>query len=73
MSEEFNERNGVENGDESFAELFEQYSEGGSDDLNIGDKVSGKVIQVGETTVFVDTGTKLDGIVEKEEDRKSVV
>ena len=67
MSEEFNERNGVENGDESFAELFEQYSEGGSDDLNIGDKVSGKVIQVGETTVFVDTGTKLDGIVEKEE------
>ena len=67
MSEEFNERNGVEDGEENFADLFEQYSEGGSDDLSIGDKVSGKVIQVGETTVFVDTGTKLDGIVEKEE------
>ncbi len=67
MSEEFKERNGVENGEESFAELFEQYSDGGGDDLNVGDKVSGKVIQVGETTVFVDTGTKLDGVVEKEE------
>nr|WP_321256940.1 30S ribosomal protein S1 [uncultured Pseudodesulfovibrio sp.] len=67
MSEEFKERNGVEEGEESFAELFEQYSEGGGDNLNIGDKVSGKVIQVGESTIFVDTGTKLDGVVEKAE------
>jgi len=67
VSEEFKERNGVEEGEASFAELFEQYSEGGGDDLNIGDKVSGQVIQVGETTIFVDTGTKLDGIVEREE------
>ncbi len=67
MSDEFNERNGVEEGEASFAELFEQYSEGGGDDLNIGDKVAGQVIQVGESTVFVDTGTKLDGIVEKSE------
>ncbi|BCS86939.1 30S ribosomal protein S1 [Pseudodesulfovibrio sediminis] len=67
MSEEFKERNGVEAGEESFAELFEQYSEGGGDNLNIGDKVSGTVIQVGETSVFVDTGTKLDGVVEREE------
>jgi small subunit ribosomal protein S1 len=67
VSEEFNNRNGVEEGEQSFAELFEQYSEGGGDDLNVGDKVSGQVIQVGETTVFVDTGTKLDGIVEREE------
>ena len=67
VSDEFKNRNGVEDGDESFAELFEQYSEGGGDDVNVGDKVSGAVIQVGETTVFVDTGTKLDGIVEKEE------
>ena len=67
MSDEFKERNGVEESEESFADLFEQYSEGGGDDLNIGDKVSGSVIQVGESTVFVDTGTKLDGIVEREE------
>ncbi|NDV18784.1 30S ribosomal protein S1 [Pseudodesulfovibrio sp. JC047] len=67
MSEEFKERNGVEEGEENFAELFEQYSEGGGDNLNIGDKVSGSVIQVGESTIFVDTGTKLDGVVEKAE------
>lgn len=67
MSEEFKDRNGVEEGEASFAELFEQYSEGGGDNLNIGDKVSGTVIQVGEASVFVDTGTKLDGVVEKEE------
>lgn len=57
----------MEEGEASFAELFEQYSEGGGDDLKVGDKVAGQVIQVGETTIFVDTGTKLDGIVEREE------
>ncbi len=67
MSEEFKERNGVEEGEESFAELFEQYSDGGGDDLSVGDKVTGTVIQVGENSVFVDTGTKLDGVVDREE------
>ncbi|MUM78815.1 30S ribosomal protein S1 [Pseudodesulfovibrio sp. F-1] len=67
MSQEFKDRNGVEEGEASFAELFEQYSEGGGDTLNVGDKVSGTVIQVGENAIFVDTGTKLDGIVEREE------
>ncbi|MDC0336188.1 30S ribosomal protein S1 [Pseudodesulfovibrio sp.] len=67
MSDEFKERNGVEEGEESFAEMFEQYSEGGGDDLNIGEKVSGTVIQVGETSVFIDTGTKLDGVAETAE------
>jgi small subunit ribosomal protein S1 len=67
VSEEFKDRNGVEEGEASFAELFEQYSEGGGDTLNVGDKVSGTVIQVGENAIFVDTGTKLDGIVDREE------
>jgi len=67
VSEEFKKRNGVEEGEASFAELFEQYSEGGGDDLKVGDKVAGQVIQVGESTIFVDTGTKLDGIVERTE------
>ncbi|ADU62864.1 RNA binding S1 domain protein [Pseudodesulfovibrio aespoeensis Aspo-2] len=57
----------MEEGEASFAELFEQYSDGGGDSLNVGDKVSGTIIQVGENAIFVDTGTKLDGIVEREE------
>lgn len=64
MSEEI-KSNGQ--GEESFAELFEQYSESGTDDLNVGDKVAGKVIAIDGSAVFVDTGSKLDGIVEREE------
>ncbi len=67
MSNEFKERNGVEEGEASFAEMFEQYSEGGGDDLSIGEKVTGTVIQVGETSVFIDTGTKLDGVADTAE------
>jgi small subunit ribosomal protein S1 len=33
----------------------------------VGDKISGKVIAVGRDAVFVDTGTKIDGVVEREE------
>lgn len=51
----------------SFAELFEAYSAGMSDDLKIGDKISGKVIAVGTDSVYVDTGSKTDGVVERAE------
>ena len=53
--------------EESFAELFESYSAGMNEDVQIGDKISGEIIAVGNDTVFVDTGTKIDGIVDKEE------
>ncbi len=67
VSEEFKNRNNDGGGEESFAELFEQYSEGGTDNVNVGDKIAGTVISVGDTLVFVDTGSKLDGVVEREE------
>jgi len=53
--------------EESFAELFESYSAGMKDDLQIGDKVRGKIISIGEDAVFLDTGTKVDGVVERAE------
>jgi small subunit ribosomal protein S1 len=53
--------------EESFAELFESYSAGMNEDIRVGDKISGKIISIGDTTVFVDTGTKADGVVEIEE------
>ncbi len=53
--------------EESFAELFESYSSGMSEDIQVGDKISGKVISIGTNAVFVDTGTKMDGVVEREE------
>jgi small subunit ribosomal protein S1 len=56
-----------QNDEESFAELFESYSAGMKDDVRVGDRISGKVISIGDSAVFVDTGTKADGVVEKEE------
>jgi len=54
-------------GEESFADLFESYSAGMNDNLQVGDKIRGKIISIGTNNVFVDTGTKADGVVEKSE------
>ena len=51
----------------SFAELLESYDSGMTDDLQVGDKIRGKILSVGKDAVFVDTGTKVDGVVEIEE------
>ena len=58
------ENNGEE---ESFADLLESYSPRMKKNIQVGDKISGKIIGIGRDTVFVDTGTKSDGIVDKEE------
>ncbi|MBU1183291.1 MAG: S1 RNA-binding domain-containing protein, partial [Proteobacteria bacterium] len=51
----------------SFAELLESYSSGMKDDLQIGDRIKGKIISIGKDSVFMDTGTKVDGTVERAE------
>jgi hypothetical protein len=56
-----------EDQEESFAELFESYSAGMKDDVQVGDKIQGKVISISDQSVFVDTGTKADGVVELDE------
>jgi small subunit ribosomal protein S1 len=56
-----------EDQEESFAELFESYAAGMSDDIQVGEKIKGKIISISDNAVFVDTGTKADGIVEAEE------
>jgi small subunit ribosomal protein S1 len=55
------------NGEESFADLLESYSEGMGEDLRVGDRIEAKIIAIGKDTVFVDTGTKIDGAVDKAE------
>ncbi|MDP2645280.1 MAG: 30S ribosomal protein S1 [Desulfobacterales bacterium] len=58
----------AQNGEEqSFADLFESYSSGMKDDLQVGDKIHAKIISIGKDAVFVDTGSKVDGIVERAE------
>jgi len=51
--------------DQSFAELFESYSSGMKDDLQIGERIKGKIISIGNDSVFMDTGTKVDGTVDR--------
>ncbi len=53
--------------EENFAELFESYTQGAGDRIEIGDQIQGTVISIGEKSVFMDTGTKIDGVVDKEE------
>lgn len=54
--------------EENFAEMLEAFSGGsGREGLTIGDKVKGKVISIGRESVFLDTGTKVDGVVDKAE------
>lgn len=57
----------TESAEESFADLFEAYDKNVSDDIRVGDKISGEIISIGRDAVFVDTGTRIDGVVEKAE------
>jgi small subunit ribosomal protein S1 len=64
MSDESSSENENE---QSFAEMFEAYSAGMKEDLRIGDKIKGRIIAISDSSVFVDTGTKTDGVVDVEE------
>ncbi len=67
MIEKF-EDNDPENSDNlSFEELFESYGEKVGRELKQGDMVEGQIISIGRTSVYIDTGTKSDGVVEKAE------
>lgn len=53
-------------GDEmNFADLLDRYSPGAGQELRVGDQINGAIIDIGGDTVFVDTGTKIDGVIEK--------
>jgi len=53
--------------EKSFAELFESYNDGMNEDVRLGDKIKGEIISVGTDSVFMNTGTKIDGVVERVE------
>lgn len=60
-----NGKDGFENEDDmSFEELFESYDAKMNRELGQGDKVEGQIISIGQKSVYVDTGTKSDGVVD---------
>jgi small subunit ribosomal protein S1 len=52
---------------DDFEKLLDAYSEGIGSDLQVGDQITGSVISIGPDAVFVDTGTKIDGVVDRSE------
>lgn len=50
-----------------FAALMEASLAERGGEINVGDRITGSVIAITETTLVVDTGTKLDGIADKAE------
>ncbi|MBN1848865.1 MAG: 30S ribosomal protein S1 [Deltaproteobacteria bacterium] len=66
MLEDSKEKNKNEE-EQSFAELFEEFSKGVNETLQLGDKVIGKIISIGKENVFIETGTKIDGVVDRAE------
>ena len=69
MEETLEEEHGEEESEEeeSFAGMFEAYSAGMKEDIRVGDRIRGEIISIGKDSVFVDTGTRIDGFVEKQE------
>ena len=57
----------VPSAEESFAAMFEASQDGRDERLRVGDKIKGAIISVGPADVFVDTGAKVDGVVDKNE------
>lgn len=52
---------------ESFEELLASYDSGMNEEVQVGDRVKGEIISIGMDTVFVNTGSKIDGAVDKAE------
>ena len=67
MTDHLKDENHKEVKEESFAAMLDAYSPGLEADIGIGDKIRGKIISIGKDAVFVDTGTKIDGVVDKAE------
>ena len=66
MTDHFDDENNEEN-EKSFAEMLDDYSPGSEVEVGIGDKIRGKIVSIGRDSVFVDTGSKIDGVVDKAE------
>jgi len=55
------------NPETEFATLLDAYSPADKTDMQVGDKVRGKIISISNDTIFVDIGNKIDGVVETAE------
>jgi small subunit ribosomal protein S1 len=64
MADESSENKKAE---ESFADLYQSYPAGFGNEIHVGDRIRGPIISVGKESLFIDTGTKIDGAVDRAE------
>ena len=50
-----------------FADLLKSYDKEQRDSIQVGDRLKGKIISIGKEHIFVDTGFKVDGVIERSE------
>jgi small subunit ribosomal protein S1 len=55
----------AEDAEPSFADLLESYSSKITRNIEVGNKISGRIISIGKDSVFLDTGTQIDGIANR--------
>jgi small subunit ribosomal protein S1 len=67
MTENLKNSDNAEDKEENFAALLDAYGPGLKTEVSIGDKIHGKIVSIGRDSVFIDTGTKIDGVVDKAE------
>jgi len=65
MTEKFKGNDPEDMDEMSFEELFNSYDAKIGQELKQGDMVEGKIISIGKSSVYIDTGTKSDGVVDK--------
>ena len=65
MSDNFSDQGNGE--EQSFADLLDSYSKGMNENIQVGDRIQGEVISIGEDSVYIDTGTKIDGVIDRSE------
>ena len=62
MSDKLNEHTS-----ETMADLLDAYSPETDNAIQVGDKIAGTIISIGKESIFVDTGRKIDGVVDSQE------
>ena len=55
----------AEDAEPSFADLLESYSSKITRNIEVGNKISGRIISIGKDSVFLDTGTQIDGVANR--------
>jgi small subunit ribosomal protein S1 len=55
----------AEDAEPSFADLLESYSSKITRNIEVGHKISGRIISIGKDSVFLDTGTQIDGVANR--------